>query len=103
MRHVELLPIQSLQSTSSQPKGVQAVALLCFFPCFYASNFLFKIVYTLNQRRILFKEGEIAQLRGGEFRLNLTDGGQSFRRYSQAKEKLDRLTGLRERRERPGS
>lgn len=38
---------------SSVPRGIQFIALLLTFPCFYANGFFFKCAYCLNHRRLL--------------------------------------------------
>lgn len=45
-------------SESAPSKVLKIIALLLSFPCFKASHFFFKIVYSLNQRRLRSLCGE---------------------------------------------
>src|SRR5258706_6659375 len=53
-----------LQDISKDAGGhfFQIVSLLCCFPCFYISDFFFKLAYSLNQRELLRLGAECATL-----------------------------------------
>src|SRR6476646_1180869 len=51
---------------ASVPRGYQLIALLCIAPCFYVSNFLFKIAYTLSHRKLLRQRIHCARLCGND-------------------------------------
>src|SRR5260370_10731742 len=52
-------------------RAYQLVALLLFFPCFYISDFFFKIAYSLNHHRLLRLGRECARLGGQDHTLKL--------------------------------
>ena len=53
------------------PRSYQLIALLCFFPCFYLSDFFFKLAYSLNHRRLLRLGRYCARLGGQNSALKL--------------------------------
>jgi len=84
--------LQSIQK-SSLPWGYQLVALFLFFPCFYASDFFFKIAYLLNHRRLMRLGRKCAALGGQNYALELDNPSLDFRDRFKLKEALCDVTG----------
>lgn len=60
-------------SERSATKVGQLVPLLLCFPCFKAHQFLFKIIYALNQRKLLRLSVESARLSGHDGVIHFDD------------------------------
>ena len=80
-------------SKSPIPKVLQLVALFLSIPCFKASNFCFKIAYTVNLRRMRFAGLDCAGLRIHDGALQLKNLRITLSRISDFSHRLRNLEG----------
>lgn len=74
------------------PYGLKTVALLLSFPCFYASNFFFKLAYLGNQRRLLRVGRQGIGLSGKDRALQLNHFPLNLRHCVELQQALGDLT-----------
>ena len=89
--------LQRVSDTPS-PRFYHFIPLLLCFPCFFAGQFVFKIMYALNHRRLLY-QGRVQarlgfpkllqQLKGSRF--NLAGCSQIEERFAEIKRRLEAI------------